>query len=90
MASGREALRKRCEERAYDKKSASGAREVVQSGKMVSSAFVIWKGGDGGEGRFVVKFNFKLQSQHWPEGRVRMEALPPFALDLQKDDTLMS
>lgn len=53
---------------------------------MVSSAFVGWQGDDGRKRRFVTN----LQSKHWPKGNVKMGTLLAFALDLEKNDVLMS
>lgn len=85
----REDLRSGCQSGVYEEISPLEAREIARSGKMISSAFVVWQGeGEDRKGRFVV--NLKQQSQHWPKGSVKMETIPSFALDLQKDDTLMS
>lgn len=63
--------------------------ELVRGGKMVSNSFVVWQGeGDSKKGRFVV--NFSEQSRHWPKGRVRMETIQSFAVEMQERDMLMS
>lgn len=48
-----------------------------------------WKG-DGSErkGRFFV--NLHVQRQHWERVSIKMETLPSFALELEKDDFLFS
>jgi hypothetical protein len=73
----------------YEEVGLEEVREAVCLGRMVSSAFVVWKG-EGAErnGRFVI--NFSRQSRHWPKGSKKMETLPGFALNLVKNDHLMS
>lgn len=86
---GREDLRAGCAGGVYEEVFAEEAAAIVRSGKMCSSAFVVWQGeGEKRKGRFVV--NFKRQSTHWPKGSVKMETLPAFALDLHQGDALMS
>jgi hypothetical protein len=86
---GREDLRAGCASGIYEKIGVEEVREAVSMGRMVSSAFVVWQGeATERKGRFVI--NFSRQSRHWPKGSVRMETLPGFALNLVKNDHLMS
>lgn len=82
-------LSKGLREGIYEEVSSEYAMEQVARGRLVSSSFVVWQG-DGSErkGRFVV--NLHLQSQHWKKGSIKMETLPSFALELEKDDFLFS
>lgn len=85
----REDLRVGCVTGVYEELTREGARRILRTGKMCSSAFVVWQGdGAARKGRFVI--NFKQQSKHWPKGSVKMETLPGFALDLQERDVIMS
>lgn len=61
--------------------------EQVRRGRLVSSAFVVWRGDDR-KGRFVV--NLAKQSKHWPNGSIKMETLPSFALEAEKGDYMLS
>ena len=73
----------------YEELSLGYVKAPVGEGKMVSLAFTVWQGeGLDRKGRFVV--NFKRQSKHWPRGSVKMETITAFAVDLQRDDQLMS
>jgi hypothetical protein len=86
---GREDLRAGCASGIYEDIGVEGMREAVSMGRMVSLAFVVWQGeGTERKGRFVI--NFSRQSRHWPKGSVRMETFPGFALNLVKNDHLMS
>jgi hypothetical protein len=86
---GREDLRAGCASGIYEEVGAEELREAVRMGRMVSSAFAVWQG-EGAErkGRFVI--NFSRQSWHWPKESVKMETLPGFALNLVKNDHLIS
>jgi hypothetical protein len=60
---GREDLRAGCVSGIYEEVVTEEVREVVRTGRMVSSAFVVWQGeGVERKGRFVI--NFSRQSQH--------------------------
>jgi hypothetical protein len=85
----REDLRAGCETSIYEEVCAEKVKEIVRTGRMVSSAFKVCKG-DGLErkGRFVI--NFARQSRHWPKGPVKMETLPGFSSSRVKNDYLMS
>jgi hypothetical protein len=86
---GREDLRAGCATGIHEKVSTEEVREVVRTGRMVSSAFTVWQGEEAErKGRFVI--NFARQSRHWQKGSVKMETLPGFALDLVRNDVLMS
>jgi hypothetical protein len=86
---GREDLRAGCASGIYEEIGVEEVREAVSMGRMVSSAFVVWqREGTERKGRFVI--NFSRQSRHWPKGSVRTETLPGFALNLVKNDHLMS
>jgi hypothetical protein len=86
---GRDDLRAGCASGIYEEVVAEEVREVVRTGRMVSSAFVVWKEeGVERKRRFVI--NFSRQSQHWPKGSVKMETFPSFALNLLTNDYLMS
>jgi hypothetical protein len=78
-----------CASGIYEEVGLEEVREAVCLGRMVSSAFVVWQG-EGAErkGRFAI--HFSLQSRHWPKGSVKMETLPGFALNMVKNDHLMS
>lgn len=86
---GRVDLSKACGEGVYEEIGREEAMRVAGTGKMVSSAFVVWQGsGEGRKRRFVV--NLSRQSKHWGKGTVNMETLPGFALELQREDMLTS
>lgn len=73
----------------YERVGEEEVEDLVREGKMVSSAFVVWQGhGEERKGRFVV--NFHRQSKHWARGSVKMETVQSFALDMEKNDVLMS
>ena len=79
----------RAESGIYEEISKAEALRLVEDGKLLSSAFVVWQGeGSERKGRFVV--NFAQQSKHWAKGTIRMETLPSFGLELLKGDRLMS
>jgi hypothetical protein len=61
---GREDLRAGCATGIYEEVSTEEVREVVRTGRIVSSAFTVWQG-EGAErkGRFVI--NFAQQCRHW-------------------------
>jgi hypothetical protein len=64
-------------------------REIVRTGRMASSAFMVWQGeGTERKGHFVI--NFVRQSRHWPKGSIKTENLSGFALNLLKGECLMS
>jgi hypothetical protein len=86
---GREDLLAGCATGIYEEVSTEEVREVVRTGRMVSSAFTVWQE-EGAErkGRFVI--NFARQSRHWQKRSVKMEALPGFALDLVRNNMPMS
>jgi hypothetical protein len=76
---GKEYLAASCVAGIYEEVGLEEVREVIKTGRMVSSAFIVWQGdGTDRKGRFVI--NFARQSQHLPKGTVKMETLPAFAL----------
>jgi hypothetical protein len=86
---GKEDLRIGCDSGIYEELSAEEVRAVVETGRMVSSAFTTWQGeGVERSGRLVI--SFARQSKHWPKGSVKTETLPGFALNMVKNDYLMS
>lgn len=86
---GREDLRSGCVKGVYEEVDRGKVRKIFREGKMVSSAFVAWKGeGKDEKGRMVVNFHF--QSQQWPRRSVRMETVAGFAGKMEKGDKLMS
>ena len=88
MAFGVQDLMKGCANGLYEELY-EYVRDRVREGNMVSSAFTVWqREGAERKGRFVV--NLKRQRKHWPRGSVKMETITGFALNLQKDDYLMS
>lgn len=79
---GREDLKKGFRKRLYKKIGVEEEMEVLSSGKMVSSAFLVWQvHGVERKGRFVI--NFKRQRNYWTKGTVKVEKLPGFRLDLK-------
>jgi hypothetical protein len=79
---GREDLRAGCQDVIYEEVTTGEAERIRSTGAMISSSFVVWQDGpEGRKGRFVV--NLSKQSKHWPKGRVRMETLPEYALELE-------
>jgi hypothetical protein len=86
---GREELRAGCASEIYEDIGVEEAREALSMRLMVSSAFVVWYG-EGVERKKLFVINLSQQSQHWPKGSVKMENLPCFALNLAKNDHLMS
>jgi hypothetical protein len=86
---GRDNLRAGCASGIYEEVVVEDVQEVLRTGRMVSSAFLVWQGeGEERKGRFVI--NSSRPSQHWPKGSVKMENFPGFAVNLLKNDYLMS
>jgi Reverse transcriptase (RNA-dependent DNA polymerase) len=86
---GVEDLRAGCEEGMYEEIHGEDMNVLQAKGRMISSAFVVWQDVvDGRKGRFVV--NLSKQSKHWKQGRVKMETLPQYAMDLEKGDHMVS
>ena len=84
-----EDLRKGVKEGVYQEVSKAYALGQVRRGRLVSSAFVVWQGeGTERKGRFVL--NFHRQSKHWPKGSIKMETIPSFAVELERDDVMFS
>lgn len=82
-------LAKGLQEGIYEGVSSGLIQEQLKQGKLVSSSFVVWQGeGQDRKGRFVI--NLHHQSKHWERGSIRMETLPSFSLELEKDDYLFS
>lgn len=73
--------------RIYEELSKDYVEERVKKGLMVSSAFVVWQGEEK-KGRFVI--NFHRQSKHWAKGSIKMETIPSFALEMERDDFMFS
>ena len=77
------------EGRVFELASAEHAQRCLGEGKLISSAFVAWAGeGEDERGRFVL--NFHAQSKHWPRGSVKMETIPTFAMEVEREDVLFS
>jgi hypothetical protein len=84
MEFGRKDLRAGCAAGIYEEFGVE-VRDIILTGRMVSSAFTAWQGEVmERKGRFVI--NFVRQSRHWSKGSVKMETLPGFALNLLKGD----
>jgi hypothetical protein len=86
---GKEDLRIESASGIYEEVSAEEVRAVVETGRMVSSAITTWQGKKV-ETKVHLVINFVQQSKHWPKRSVKMETLPGFALNLVKNDYLMS
>ena len=78
----------RCQKGIYERVSSKEVEGIVQSGKMVSSAFVVWQGDEREKG--AVYRQLPPAEQALGKGSVRMETTPLFAIDIQRGDTLMS
>ena len=77
------------EGRVFEQVTEGYAHRCLREGKLISSAFVAWAGeGEDEKGRFVL--NFHAQSKHWPKGSVKMETIPTFALEVEREDVLFS
>lgn len=83
-------LDKGCHEGIYRKITPVHAEQAKRDGAVISSAFTVWQDLPDGnrKGRFVV--NLSVQSKHWAKGSLRMESLPEFACNIQKNDHFMS
>jgi hypothetical protein len=89
LAFGREDLLAGYREGIYEEITLEAAESIRRTGAMISSSFVVWQDGpEGRKGRFVV--NLSKQSKHWPKGSVRMETLPEFALELEREERMLS
>jgi hypothetical protein len=89
LAFGREDLRAGCQEGIYEEVSIGEAERIRSTGAMISSSFVVWQIEQvGRKRRFAV--NKSEQSKNWPKRSVRMETLPEYALELEREENLVS